>query len=96
MARSKRFKVHWGVAWYHLYNHVAAAVGEYPLSKPAAARKLMALFRFYASVYECALAALCVMGNHYHAVARFEQFRLLSREELLRRARRLNPGPLGE
>ena len=52
VARSKRFKVLCGVAWYHLYNHVAAAAGEYPLSKPAAAHKLMSLFRFYASVYE--------------------------------------------
>jgi putative transposase len=95
MPRANRFKVHWGVAWYHLYNHVAAALGEYPLSSPAAARKLIALFRFYASVYECTLAALCVMGNHYHAVARFGRFRRLPREELLRRARLLNPGTQG-
>ena len=96
MARSKRFKVQWGVAWYHLYNHVAACVGEYPLSKPAAARKLLALFQFYASVYECALAAVCVMGNHYHVVARFERFLVMSRKELMKRAKMLNAGPLGE
>lgn len=96
MARTNRFKVHWGVAWYHLYNHVAACLGDYPLGKPVVARKLMAFFRFYASVYECTLAALCVMGNHYHAVARFEEFRRLSRRELMRRARLLNPGRLGE
>jgi hypothetical protein len=96
MARSNRFKVLEGSAWYHLYNQAAAALGEYPLEGTGAGRRLIELFEFYASVYECTLAALCVMGNHYHAVAFFEEYRRLSPRELRRRAKRLNPGPLGE
>jgi hypothetical protein len=96
MARTSRFKVLDGEAWYHVYNHVAAGLGEFPLGKPAAARRLIEFFEFYASVYECTLAALCVMGNHYHGVLHFEEYRPLSRKELRRRAKLLNPGPLGE
>ncbi len=96
MARSNRFKVLEGSAWYHLYNHAAVALGEYPLEGTPAARKLIELFELHASVYECVLAALCVMGNHYHAVVFFEEYRRLSPRELRRRAKLLNPGPLGE
>jgi REP-associated tyrosine transposase len=97
MARSNRFKVLDGSAWYHLYNKVGGVGrGEYPLADTSAARKLMEFFELYASVYECVLAALCVMGNHYHAVAFFKEYRQLSRRELRRRAKLINPGPLGE
>lgn len=87
MARLPRIKVERASAWYHLYARVAGPVGSFPLDHPAAHYKLLEIIRFYLLGYFCQLAAFCVMGNHYHLVARFEAFRRLSRKELEEKAR---------
>ena len=91
MARQARLKVSGEMAWYHVYASVAAVRGEYPLQKPLCREQLMNLLKFYASGYCCDVAALCLMGNHWHAILRFEKPRKLSKAELMERALRLYP-----
>ena len=91
MGRLARLKIEEGGAWYHLYCSVAGHRGQYPLEQALCQRKLIRLLRFYASVYCMRLGAFAVMGNHYHAVANFEEQRSLSRKELRERAHRLYP-----
>jgi len=74
-------------AFYHLFNRVAGAPTDYPFEERRNARRFLFLFQFYLRVYFCRLACFELMGNHYHCVIHFEQFRQLTRAELHRRAR---------
>lgn len=89
MARMNRIKIKGGEAWYHLYAKVTGCAGEYLLAGGLEQRQLLSTIRFYASVYCCDLAAFCVMGNHYHLVVRFAEFKTLDRAQLMERALRL-------
>jgi len=77
---------------YHLYNRVAGEPGLFPLQQPGAREKLLEILLFYAGIYFCVLAAFAIMGNHYHALAQFEAFRILTRVELRRIAEELYRG----
>jgi hypothetical protein len=73
--------------FYHLLNRVAGDPADFPLRKGSAARRFLYLFEFYLRLYCCRLAAFQLMGNHYHSVVYFEQFRVFERAELEARAR---------
>ena len=49
------------------------------------------LLKAYGAVYRCDIAAFSVMGNHYHLVVRFQDFRELSQDELMEIALLLYP-----
>ena len=91
MPRRSRLKAVDAGAWYHLYARAAGRDGEHPLAPKRAQRKMLDLLRFYARVYFVGVAGYAVMGNHYHAVVRFEDPRPVDRAELRRRALRLYP-----
>ena len=91
MARMARIKVDGEAAAYHLYGRVCGCPGEYPLSKPLCRKTLMDMIKHYSSAYGCQVAALNVMGTHYHMVVQFEAYRVLSPEELRARALLLYP-----
>ncbi len=91
MARIARYKVTDQDAWYHLYSRIAGYKGEYKLSKPLVTNKLIDMIRHFGKVYFCEIAAFCTLGNHYHAVCKFECAREVSRTELRRRAHILYP-----
>ena len=76
-------------AYYHLTNRVTGRTDWFPFEDPEAARKLLDMILFYVDVYRCRLAAFQIMGNHFHFVAHFEKPRPLSREELMKSARKL-------
>jgi hypothetical protein len=86
MPRTARHKAE-DSAFYHLLNRVAGDPAYFPLDRPRAARRFLALFEFYLGLYFCRLASFQLLGNHYHAVVYFEQFRPLSWQELQARAR---------
>jgi hypothetical protein len=94
MPRLPRLKPQGRPQSYHLYNRLAGEPGDYPLQRSGARRRFLAILLFYARVYRCLLAAFAVMGNHYHAVAQFETFRILTRVELRAIAERLYGGRL--
>lgn len=54
-------------------------------------RKLIETIRHFCGVYFCSPTGFSVMGNHYHLVVRFEEPRVVSREEPERRARMMYP-----
>ena len=91
MARMARWKLSGMEAWYHVHARIAGRRGEYPLAEPVVRRKLLEILEFYTGIYFCEVAAVCVMGNHYHLVVRFEAEREVSRGELEERARRMYP-----
>jgi hypothetical protein len=68
-------------------NRVAGDPRYFPLQRRCAARRFLALFEFYLRLYCCRLASFQLMGNHYHSVVCFQQFRKLDRQQLERRAR---------
>ncbi|MFB3906369.1 MAG: transposase [Acidobacteriota bacterium] len=74
---------------YHLYNRLAGEPDSYPLQQPGAREKFLELLIFYAGIYFCRLAAFALMGNHYHLLAQFLAFRILTRVELRRIAEQL-------
>ena len=86
MARRARLKSVGGGGWYHVYAKAAAVRGDFPLQGKGAQGKLVSLVRHFSRAYFCEVAGFCVMGNHYHAVVRFEAAREVSSEELRRRA----------
>ena len=96
MARTARFKVEGQEVFYHVYSRVAGSKGEYPLEEKAAQRELIHVINHYAKAYFCEVAAFSVMGNHYHAVLKFEEPRQVSREELMARAKILYPSTESE
>jgi REP element-mobilizing transposase RayT len=73
--------------FYHLLNRAAGDPRFFPFHRPGAARKFISLFEFYLRLYCCRLASFELMGNHYHCVVYFQQYRRLERDELHRRAR---------
>ena len=91
MARLPRLKVRNETAWYHLYARVAGSLNLFPLDHPSAHFKLLEIIQFYTRGYSCEPAAFSIMGNHYHLVLRMEQFRRLSPDELINRARYFYP-----
>lgn len=91
MARMARIKVDGEAAAYHLYGRMAGVKGDYSLSKPLCRKTLIDLFKRYSAAYCCEIAAINVMGTHYHAIVRFEAYRVLSRAELRARALLLYP-----
>jgi hypothetical protein len=86
-----RIKMEGQAAAYHVYGRVCGSQGEYPLSKPLCRKTLIEYLRHYSSGYCCQVAALNIMGTHYHAVIQFEAYRTLSPEELRQRALLLYP-----
>ena len=91
MARKARLKFDGGGGWYHVYAKASAIRGDFPLQRDGARRKIISLFEHFTRAYFCDLAGFCVMGNHYHAVVRFEQIHSVAPEELRRRAEILYP-----
>ena len=91
MPRAARVKSADGAGWYHLYARAAGALDEYPLDAPRYRRKLLEIFELFGKAYCCEVAGFCVMGNHYHLVARFDERVELSREELHGRASLIYP-----
>ena len=89
MARLPRLKPRGRTQSYHLYNRLAGEPGDYPMQQPGARERFLAILLSYARVYFCLLAAFSVMGNHYHVLAQFEAFRILTRLELRAIAKRL-------
>ena len=83
MARVARLKAEEsGDVFYHLYSRVAGVSGYYPLGEKLARAKLIWLFKFYSNIYRVKIAGFSIMGNHYHLVVEFEEFKKLDREEL--------------
>ncbi|NOZ94803.1 MAG: hypothetical protein GXP47_08715 [Acidobacteria bacterium] len=91
MARMARLKFSDRDTWYHLYSRVPAHRDELPLAKLLVQRQLISTIKHYCSIYFCHVAALCVMGNHYHLVLRFDAEREVDREELRARSRLMYP-----
>ena len=75
---------------YHLVGQVAGSKGYYPLQEKENAEQLLAVIRHFTGLYFCAVAALEVLGSHYHLCC--PAFRKLSQEELLELAKRFYPG----
>ncbi len=92
MARQSRIKARKQAAWYHLYSRADEYIGQYPLDRWGARSELLRLFRRYCEAYFCQPASWIGLGNHYHAIVRFEEPREVGREELHRRALLLHPG----
>jgi putative transposase len=67
---------------YHLRGQVAGPRGYYPLQEKDNAEQLIAIIQRFTGLYFCVVAALEVLGSHYHLCCRFPAFRELSREEL--------------
>ena len=95
MARMARLKVEDGEGWYHVHARTAGRSGEYPLSEAGCRRRLIGLLKHFGRAYACQVAAFCVMGNHWHAVLRFEEPQELDEKKLLCRARLFYPGRAG-
>jgi putative transposase len=82
MPRLPRLKPAGRTQSYHLYNRLAGEPGFYPLQQAGAREMFLEILLFYAGIYFCSLAAFAIMGNHYHVLAQFEAFRILTRVEL--------------
>ena len=93
LARLSRIKILDETAWYHVCARVAGWLDWYPLDDPAAREELQKLIKKYLEVFCCEAAAFCLMGNHYHLVLCFQPFKILSREELHKRAKILYRNP---
>ncbi len=78
---------------FHVRGLVAGHIGDYPLQEPENALQLIFLIHHFCSLYFCSVAALNVLGNHYHLVVRFQAYRKLSRRRLLEIAQRFYPNP---
>jgi putative transposase len=90
MARHARIKaMESGAVYYHLYCRAAGREGEYPLQTKEARGQMVSLLKFYQGVYQMRVAGFCMMGNHYHLVAEFAQYREMTRDELYKLACRL-------
>jgi hypothetical protein len=77
---------------YHLRGQVAGPKGFYPLQEKANAQQLLAIIERFTGLYCCVVAALEVLGSHYHLCCRFLAFRELTRAELLEVAERFYTG----
>jgi len=85
-----------GEAWYHLYNRIACNKDDYPLEASGGKAALVKFIQFYSKAYECELVTYVAMGNHYHILARFPEFRELEKEELEERVKLFYPNTFGE
>jgi putative transposase len=94
MPRLPRLKPRNSDQSYHLYNRLAGEPGCYPLQQSGAREMFLEILLFYARFYFCRLVAYSIMGNHYHLVAQFEAFRVLTREQLRNIAKTLYAGRL--
>lgn len=74
-------------AFYHILTRVAGPPRYFPLKYRNASRRLLETIRYYVRAYCCEMAAYKIMGNHYHLILFFEEYRQLSRLELQSRAR---------
>ena len=54
-------------------------------------RRLIQLIEHYSAIYFCEVAAFCVLGSHYHLIAKFDGLREVSRDELRARSRLMYP-----
>jgi len=77
---------------YHIRSQVAGCKGYYPLQKKENAEQLTAIILRFTDLYFCAVAALELLGSHYHLCCRFSAFRELSQQELHELAERFYPG----
>ena len=68
--------------FYHLTNRVGGKPTDFPFNKRRVARRFLHLFEFYLRLYFCRLASFQLMGNHYHSIVHFQEFRHLDRQEL--------------
>jgi hypothetical protein len=91
MARMARFKVSDDDAWYHIHSRMAGYRGDYSLSERLPRRRLIELIEHYVTAYFREVSSFCVMGTHYHIVARFTKPTQVTREELEQRAYFLYP-----
>lgn len=89
MARLPRLKPRGRTQTYHLYNRLAGEPNVYSLQQRGAREKFLEILLFYSAIYFCVLGAYAIMGNHYHLLAQFEAFRILTRVELRRIAEQL-------
>lgn len=96
MGRFARIKILDDEGWYHLYARVTDQKVLYPLAEADCTQKLQTLLEHYARLYKCEMAAFCIMGNHWHAVLRFEAPRAIEERELQKLARDFYPGKMGE
>lgn len=83
MPRVARIKFE-GEGVYHLYNRIACHKGDYPFeqNQAEAKRKFVEILRFYSNAHCCEILAFTVMGNHFHFIAHFRDYRNLTRAEL--------------
>lgn len=88
MARLPRLKAANG-AFYHLYARVSGYEGYYPLADDEVRRRLIDDIKLYTDIYKVEVAGFNIMGNHYHLVVRFEEFRNLDKSELKKIALKL-------
>jgi REP element-mobilizing transposase RayT len=52
---------------------------------------LVQLIEHFSAIYFCEVAAFCILGNHYHLIAKFDALRSVSRKELRARTRLMYP-----
>ncbi len=78
-----------------MHARTAGGKGEFPLERGICRVQLVELLKHFCGAYCCEVAAFSVMGNHYHAVVRFEGYREMDREELRERALVLYPNSEG-
>jgi REP element-mobilizing transposase RayT len=76
-------------AFYHVMTRVAGSPRYFPLHFRQATQQLLETIQFYVRAYRCCLASYKIMGNHYHLILFFENFRPLPQQELQQRARLL-------
>ena len=89
--RLPRFYDESGEGWYHCYNRIACNKDEYPLEFKGAKEALQRFILFYSKAYECELATYIVMGNHFHILLRFPEYKQLKKEELEERVHLFYP-----
>ena len=88
MARTARHKSP-DAAFYQLTNRVAGKRDWFPFENGQALQKLLDMILFYVNAYRYRLAALQIMGDHFHLIVHFEKPRSLSRRELKESADKL-------
>jgi len=76
---------------YHLYGKVSAHDGEFPMETRGVRDRFIEILKFYSAAYKVEIMGFCVMGNHYHIVARFAEEIAMSREELQERVKLFYP-----
>jgi len=91
MARRPRFLINDKAAWYHVHCRTSGGANDFPLNEERDKQELINMIKSYAQVYNCQIAAFCVMGNHYHLVIHFDPYKTIAQKELSKRAQFLYP-----